>query len=89
MVGTKEHPVRDVHVHGIKMEHTKTTFLKPYMVPSGGDWSVHRNAMVYVEGTENLLIEECVFSQPGGNGLFIRLVDVFSHYCTLFETKEH
>lgn len=40
------------------------------MVPSGGDWTVHRNAMVYIEGTKNTQISGCTFHAPGGNGIF-------------------
>jgi len=71
VLGTKERPVRDTVFHGLKMQHTTLTFLKPYMVPSGGDWSVHPNAMVYVEGTENFVIQNCEFDAPGGNGIYV------------------
>ena len=38
---------------------------------SGGDWSVHRGGTVFVEGAENVVVEECTFDAPGGNGLFL------------------
>lgn len=50
---------------------TTLTFLEKYMVPSGGDWTVHRNGMIYAEGTENLHIEGCTLDSPGGNGIFV------------------
>ena len=42
------------------------------MVPSGGDWSVHRNGAVYLEGTVKATVESCTFDSPGGNGIFVR-----------------
>lgn len=46
--------------------------MEKYMVPSGGDWSVHRNGAVYLEGTVKATIERCTFDSPGGNGIFVR-----------------
>ena len=72
IVGTQENPAKNVQIMGLKFTHTESTFLKGYAVPSGGDWTVHMNGMVFTEGTENLLISGCTFQQPGGNGIIVR-----------------
>ena len=72
IIGTQNYPVTNVTVRGITFQHSTQTFLEPYMVPSGGDWSVHRNGLIYIQGTENVMIEACTFDSPGGNGIFVR-----------------
>ena len=72
LVGSQRKPVKGVNITGLTFKHTTSTFLEKYEVPSGGDWTVHRNAMVFAEGTEDLVVDNCVFAAPGGNGLFLR-----------------
>lgn len=48
---------------------SRVTFLEPYEVPSGGDWSVARKGAVYVQNAENINIVNCTFNQTGGNGV--------------------
>ena len=38
-------------------------------VPSGGDWSLHRNAAVFVKNAENVRVTNCTFRNLGGNGI--------------------
>eukprot|EP00794_Sanderia_malayensis_P005521 gene5521-6206_t len=71
VIGSQAKPVKGNQIMGLSFAHTTSTFLSGYQVPSGGDWSVHRNAMVVAHGTENLTISGCTFTAPGGNGIFI------------------
>ena len=57
---------------GLTFAHTESTFMKKYAVPSGGDWSIHQNAMIFTQGTEDLIISGNILNGPGGNGIFIR-----------------
>lgn len=70
-IGTQDDPVYNVTVTGIHFAHTTQTFLEQYMVPSGGDWSVHPYGMLYLEGTEYITVQNCTFDSPGGNGVFV------------------
>ena len=72
VVGTQEQPIKGTRIMGVTFEHTESTFMKGYAVPSGGDWTVHMNGMVFAQATENLLISGCTFTSPGGNGIIIR-----------------
>ena len=74
IVGSQANPVHDVTFRGLTFAHTSTTYMSSYEVPSGGDWSIHRGATVFVDGAERVAIIECTFDQPGGNGV------VFSNY---------
>ena len=69
--GSMDKPVRNVVLTNLTFAHTATTFLKPHAVPSGGDWAVHRDGAVFVEGVDGLLLQNCLFDAPGSNGLFL------------------
>lgn len=45
--------------------------MKPFEVPSGGDWSLHRSAAVFVDSSSQVLIEDSAFTYNAGNALFI------------------
>ena len=77
VVGTQEEAVKGFKLMGLSFAHTESTFMKGYAVPSGGDWSVHHNAMLFVQGTEDLIISGCNFMSPGGNGIFVRYIIIF------------
>jgi len=70
-VGTQENPVRNISLQGFRIAHTKTTYLKPYDVPSLSDWAIHRGGTVFAEGTRDCSIEDCWFDAIGGNGVFV------------------
>ena len=40
-----------------------------HQVPSGGDWSIHRGASVFVQDSARINITGCVWNQTGGNAL--------------------
>ena len=67
VVGTLEAPVTDVTISGIKFEQTKRTFMEPYEPLLRSDWTIYRGAVLFFEGTENVLVENCEFTNLGGN----------------------
>jgi Right handed beta helix region len=69
--GTQEYPVQNISLQGFRIAHTATTYLKPYDVPSLGDWAIHRGGSVFAEGTRNCSVEGCWFDAIGGNAVFI------------------
>eukprot|EP00040_Diaphanoeca_grandis_P044659 m.13136 g.13136 ORF g.13136 m.13136 type:complete len:937 (+) comp9607_c0_seq1:64-2874(+) len=69
-VGSIEKPMKNVGVHDITIAHSAYTFLDPYEIPSGGDWSIHRGASVFADGAVNISVSSCVFDQVDGNGIF-------------------
>ena len=66
--------VAHVRIAGFRIAHTATTQLKPYEVPSGGDWAIGRYAAVTLEGASHVDISGNHFDRVGGNaiGLFNR-----------------
>ena len=69
--GSQTNPVQNIAISDITFAHTATTFLSDYEVPSGGDWAVHREAALVVEGAEGVNVSNCLFYSPGGNGLLL------------------
>ena len=69
--GTTDLLVQNITIANVTLAHTATTFLKPYEVPSGGDWAIHRDGAIFVEGVDGFLLQNCLFDAPGGNGLFL------------------
>ena len=71
VMGTQDQPVMNITIVNLTLAHSATTYFSSYEVPSGGDWSVHRGAAVFIEGAEHVLVQNCLFDSPGGNGLFL------------------
>ena len=71
MIGTDENPVNDISIEGIKFEHSKMTFLEVYEPLLRSDWSMYRGGAIFLEGTENISILDCEFTNLGGNVIFV------------------
>ena len=71
IIGTEINPVENVSISGIKFEHTKRTFMEDYEPLLRSDWTIYRGGAVYIEGTENVSLENCEFSNLGGNVIFV------------------
>eukprot|EP01137_Pigoraptor_chileana_P024016 Opistho-2@91291 len=69
--GDKKEPVRNVSIHGLTFTQTAPTFMKAYEAPSGGDWSVHRGATLFIEGCEFATVAGNTFNATGGNAVFL------------------
>lgn len=69
--GTQSEPVRDLTIQGINFVNTGYTYLDPHGVPSGGDWAMQRTGAIQFEGTEFLLVENCLFQRLDGNALLL------------------
>jgi hypothetical protein len=64
-----ENPARNILIQGLTLTQTSNTYMRDYMVPSGGDWSVHRGGTIYLTNTRNVTITHNLFTQLGSNGL--------------------
>jgi hypothetical protein len=69
--GTPDEPAFQILIDGITFSHTNPTFMKPYTSASGGDWSVRRDGAVFLEGTSSVTVQNCNFTNLGGNAVFI------------------
>lgn len=69
--GTKDNLVYNITFVNLTLMHTEPTYLQPYEVPSGGDYTIHRGGAVYAEGIDGFTVQQCMFDSLGGNGLFM------------------
>jgi hypothetical protein len=68
-----KNPVNNVLIQGLTLTQTSNTYMRDYMVPSGGDWSVHRGGTIYLTNTKNITITHNLLTQLGSNG--VALID--------------
>ena len=68
---TAESPVTDVTVQGILFRDAADITMRPWGVPSGGDWGLYRGGAIFVEGAENITIRHNTFTRLDGNGVFV------------------
>jgi hypothetical protein len=66
-----EDPVNNVLIQGLILAETSNTYMRDYMVPSGGDWSVHRGGTIYLTNTKNVTITHNLLTQLGSNGVAV------------------
>ena len=69
--GGERVPVTNVNIKGITIQDAGATYLEPHGMPSGGDWGLQRRGAVYLEGTEGVSIEECLFTRNDGNSIML------------------
>ena len=63
-------PVTGVTLTGLTFAHTLTDYMLPHSCGSG-DWAYHDGGMVRLANTVGVVVQNCSFSAPGGNGLMI------------------
>ena len=62
---------KGVTIRGVGFRDTRYTYLDEWGIPSGGDWALHRGGALFVEGAENVTVEQCAFTLLDGNALFL------------------
>ena len=69
--GTQWDPVKDITLSNIHYTGTAPTYMERHGVPSAGDWALARFGAVFLQGTENIVIENCVFDRLDGNAVMV------------------
>jgi hypothetical protein len=49
-----KNPAQNILIKGLTLTQTTNTYMRDYMVPNGGDWSVHRGGTIYLTNTKML-----------------------------------
>ncbi len=70
-LGTRENPVRSVHLKGFVFRHAARTFMDNKEPLLRSDWTVYRGGAVVFSGAEDCSISDCEFDQLGGNTIFV------------------
>lgn len=65
--GTKENPVRGIHLQGLTFKHTARTFMENKEQLLRSDWTMYRGGAIVFNGAEECSVENCEFDHLGGN----------------------
>lgn len=68
---SKDEPVRGFRLDGIGFRDAAPSYLEPHGVPSGGDWALERIGALFVENTEDAVVNNCTFWRLGGNAIML------------------
>jgi len=71
ITGTQANPVTDITLLGLGLRDTAYTYMDPHSIPSGGDWTLERSSVVFLEGTEHVTVSGCVFDRVDGNAVLL------------------
>jgi len=69
--GSEQSPVRFVSLRGLTFCHAARTFMENQERMLRTDWTVYRGGALFLTGTEDCHITDCVISHVGGNALFV------------------
>ena len=84
--GTADRPVSNISIKNILFSHTSYTFMDEYEPLMRSDWQIHRGAAVFMENTESCFVENCEFTNLGGNAIFI---SGYAYDCTVKSNHIH
>ena len=71
LYGSEEAPVSNVSFSGITFTGGRPTMFDPHGQPSGGDWSIERMGALLMEGTEDVVVADCLFERIDSNAVFL------------------
>jgi hypothetical protein len=64
--------VKYIQFNGVTFTHTfRTLFSVPYEFVFASDWAIARAGAIFMQDAENITIQNCLFDQVGGNGIFV------------------
>ncbi|WP_136060764.1 PDZ domain-containing protein [Pontiella sulfatireligans] len=64
-------PVQHVAFKGITFTGTARTFMETKEPLLRSDWTIYRGGAMHIRGGEDVLIQDCTFTQIGGNAVFV------------------
>ena len=62
--------VSNVEISGIGFRDSAASFMSEWSAPSGGDWSLHRGGVVFLENTTDIVIRDSTFRRLDTNAIF-------------------
>jgi hypothetical protein len=63
--------IRNLTLAGLTFRHTLRTFMETREPLPRSDWCIYRGGALYIEGAEDITVEDCFFDQLGGNAIFM------------------
>ena len=69
--GTTDKKLKNITISGIGFQHNERTFMETKEPMLRSDWRMYRGGAVVLENTENIKIENCTFTNLGGNAIVV------------------
>lgn len=69
--GTREKPVRHIHLEGLIFRHAARTFMENCEPLLRSDWTTYRGGAIFFNGAEHCSLSRCELDQLGGNSIFV------------------
>ncbi len=69
--GTEGAPVKFVSLNGLTFRHASRTFMETKEPLLRSDWTIYRGGALFVTGSEDCTIEDCLIERVGGNAVFV------------------
>ncbi len=69
--GTERSPIRFVSFKGLTFRHAARTFMDTREPLLRTDWAIYRGGALFLNGTEDCSIEDCLIDEVGGNAVFV------------------
>jgi len=69
--GSEDAPVKHIQLKGFTFKHSARTFMDNCEPLLRSDWTIYRGGAVLFRGSEHCSIDDCSFTQLGGNGIFV------------------
>ncbi len=69
--GTAQNPLKNINIRNISFTQTARSFMLAKEPLLRSDWCIYRGGAILLDGTENITITDCKFSQLGGNAIFL------------------
>jgi hypothetical protein len=69
--GSKEKPVRHIHLEGLVFKHAARTFMDNREPLLRSDWTTYRGGAIFFNGAEHCSLNRCELDQLGGNSIFV------------------
>ena len=70
-LGTKDKPVCHVTLRGLRIAHGASTYFEPYSPAGMGDYTIQRGGAIFVEGAEDITVDQCSLEGNSGNGFYV------------------
>jgi hypothetical protein len=69
--GTNENPLHHITLKNLAFSHTMMTFMEPMEPLLRSDWMIYRGGALFLQGTEDILMDQLYLRDVGGNGIFV------------------
>ncbi len=71
IIGDENKPVKNILITNIHFSATSRSFMLTKEPLLRSDWTIYRGGAILLNGTENINISNCSFSELGGNAVFL------------------